>query len=120
MAPLGFLFYRNEPEKFGLLPDGKEPKLVNNGATIEENHKQVESEFSDVDDVDDSDDKRDGDNIDVTAREAFKTGAFWSNALSLVFILMIDNNIDNTMMLQPLPFWFHLNLWEKRFFSTRL
>ena len=90
--------------------------MVNNGATIEENHKQVESEFSDVDDVDDSDDKRDGDNIDVTAREAFKTGAFWSNALSLGLIaatatafwfhlkgIMIDNNIDNTMMQSIYP-----------------
>ena len=36
--------------------------------------------------VDDSDHKRDGDNIDVTAKEAFKTGAFWSNALSLGLI----------------------------------
>ena len=113
MAPLGFLFYRNEPENFGLLPDGKEPKLEDKGVCSEESHKEVESEFSEAGD---SDHKRDGGNIDVTAKEAFKTGAFWSNALSLGLIaatatafwfhlkgIMIDNNIDKTMMQSIYP-----------------
>ena len=113
MAPLGFLFYRNEPEKFGLLPDGKIPEVANDETNSEENGEKVEQQFSEVDD---SDHKLNAGNVDVTAKEAFKTGAFWSNALSLCLIaatgtafwfhlkgIMIDNNIDKTMMQSIYP-----------------
>merc|ERR1712023_461010 len=84
MAPLGFLFYRNEPERFGLLPDGKAPEVPTNGRLSEENCEGVEPGTFEVDN--DRDDEHDDANIDIPAKEAFKTGAFWSNAVSLGLI----------------------------------
>ena len=147
MAPFGFLFYRNQPELYGLLPDGRidvpldddninnnndfddamnknenDDKKNSNNVSIAKNITNNNKNNNSEDDADDSNNNNNNMTastkieIDVDAKEAFKTGAFWSNALSLGLVaatgtafwfhlkgIMIDNNVDKTLMQSIYP-----------------
>eukprot|EP00941_MAST-03F_sp_MAST-3F-sp1_P001396 g1396.t1 len=112
MAPFGYIFYRNQPEIYGLLPDGR---IAQDKADEEQEKKEEMVNISSNDKKNTNDNSNDNNvskiELEITAKEAFKTGAFWSNALSVGLIaatatafwfhlkkIMTDNNVDKTLM----------------------
>lgn len=97
MAPFGYMFYRPQPENFGLLPDGKDPAVA-----VAHTAKEKSGESEEAAPDDDAAAASDGDNnnnseVNWEAKDAFKTMRFWSNTTSVAVIAATAT-----------AFWFHL------------
>ena len=82
MAPLGYIFYRNQPERYGMLPDGRalEPTVA-----------------TETDGTKAADDTHGSKEVAWLPKDAFRTVAFWSNSISLLIVAASGT-----------AFWFHL------------
>ena len=80
MAPLGWAFFREAPERYGMLPDGlrRAPLVEDDGATKATSKQLDEPEW--------------------TRAEAIRTPAFWSTSLGSLSIALTGT-----------AFWFHLS-----------
>ena len=122
MAPFGYTFYRNQPENFGLLPDGK-CAIVDatsctvadgNGDGIDEKLEAVESREEERQLEEPQLQQRrhgvtegnDIDEQDICAKEAFSTVKFWSNSIGVAII-----------GLSGATFWFHLKQITQDFYG---
>ena len=71
MAPLGYIFYRNQPERYGMLPDARalEPTVA-----------------TETDGTKAADDTHGSKEVAWLPKDAFRTVAFWSNSISLLIV----------------------------------
>ena len=84
LAPLGYLFFRGQPEEYGLLPDGRKPGLAGEdraaqGSMVQRlekllGHKEVSEE-------------------NWTLSEAMRTAVFWTFLLGLASIAMLGTGL---------------------------
>lgn len=72
-APVGWMFYRDTPETFGLLPDGRKPIERDESDTEEEHAEKKEKEEADLAAMEDN----------YTLAEARATMVFWTTSISI-------------------------------------
>ena len=75
MAPVGYLFFRSQPERYGLLPDGAGPEAVGSAPRSDSRREE-----------------------DWTLAEALRTSAFWITAGGLATIAMLATGLTFHMV----------------------
>lgn len=79
MVPVGYIFFRDKPELFGLLPDGESANSKSNSSAV----KETESEARDVTVLEEN----------WTVAEAVRTNAFWLIVLSIGAFNMLGTGL---------------------------
>ena len=98
MAPLGFAFYRESPETYGMLPDaGKHAGLAASDSAAQQPENENENEAEDVDAKPSSSSSSPEDEPAWTRAEALRTAAFWSVSFGSLSVALTGT-----------AFWFHL------------
>mmetsp|Transcript_46657 Transcript_46657/g.73040 ORF Transcript_46657/g.73040 Transcript_46657/m.73040 type:complete len:374 (+) Transcript_46657:66-1187(+) len=82
MAPIGGMFFRDKPEKYGLLPDARKPKQQNMAGEVE----LATPAGDQVDEKTENTEEELQDDSDWTAPEVFRSVAFWVFSLSDLII----------------------------------
>ena len=121
MTPFGYTFYRNQPEHFGILPDGKSA-YVDTTSDIAFNCDGAEEKLESVENSQmggrsqqmqqlqqEQQDSTRGNDVEVqaiSAKEAFGTIKFWSNSVGVAIV-----------GLSGATFWFHLKHLTQDFYG---